>query len=65
MKNEEAKNETVIPQKKQEKSGMGAIIAMSCLFLIVLTFTIFMGIRYFEAKNRTIEIGDTQYVPIK
>ena len=65
MKNEEVKNETVIPQKKQEKSGIGAIIAMSCLFVLVLAFTIFMGIKYFEAKNRTIEIGDTQYIPIK
>ena len=63
--NEEAKTETVIPQKKQGKSGMGAIIAMSCLFVVVLAFTIFMGIRYFNAKNQPYEIGDTQYIPIK
>ena len=65
MNNEEVKNETVIPQKKQEKSGMGAIIAMSCLFLLVLAFTIFMGYKYFEARNRTVEIGDTQYIHVK
>ena len=63
--NEEVKNETVIPQKKQGKSGMGAIIAMSCLFVLVLAFTIFMGIRYFNAKNQPYEVGDTQYIPIK
>ncbi len=65
MNNEEVKNETVIPQKKQEKSGMGAIIAMSCLFLLVLAFTIFMGYKYFEARNKTVEIGDTQYIHVK
>ena len=63
--NEEVKTETVIPQKKQGKSGTGAVIAMSCLFVVVLAFTIFMGIRYFDAKNQPYEIGDTQYIPIK
>lgn len=64
MNKEEEKNETVIPQKKQS-SGTGAIIAMSCVFLLVLAFTIFMGFKYFEAKNRTVEIGDTQYIHVK
>ena len=63
--NKNEKKETVIPQKKQEKSGIGAIIAMSCIFVLVLAFTIFMGFKYFEARNRTVEIGDTQYIHVK